>query len=365
MTNQKSALFFSKKQSTTYKILIVTGIATIAVLSFNSCKSGKDDTAKGKPTAPKVLPVEIVVVQTAPLQNLYQSSGTLLSNEEISVYPETPGRITAINFKEGTRVRKGDLLVQLFNADIEAQIQKLKVQRKLAVTTKERQDELLEISGISKQEYDNTITNIASIDADIVYNEAQLRRLQIRAPFDGIIGLRNVSVGAIVSSATLITSIQQVHPLKLDFPVPDQYRGSVQVGAEFMFTVAGERDTLRAKVSAIQPAADAVTRTVTVRGIAPNPDSKLIPGGFANVYFPLSDNTQAIVIPSQCIIPTTKDRKVAIIKNGKAELVTVNTGMRLVENIEILHGLQAGDTVIATGIMQVKAGMDVKVTKVR
>lgn len=331
---------------------------------FAGCKGRKEE-GKPKAAGSRALQAEAFVVKAAPLENVYQSSGTLLSNEEISVYPETPGRITSINFREGSHVKKGDLLVQLFNADIQAQIQKLKAQRELAVTTRARQDELLAINGISRQEYDNTVTQIASIDADIAYNEAQLRRLQIRAPFDGIIGLRNVSPGAIVSSSTLITTIQQVHPLKLDFPVPDQYRNAIKTGAEFYFTVSGLRDTLKAKVAAIQPAADAVTRTVTIRGVAPNPDGRLVPGAFANVYFPLSENAQAITIPSQCIIPTTKDRKVAVVKNGKAELVTVTTGMRMVEDVEILHGLQPGDTVVTTGIMQVKPGMEVKITKLR
>jgi membrane fusion protein (multidrug efflux system) len=347
------------------KQMTVLAVAASLCLVQGACSSKEDKAAGGKPSGPRALQAEVVIVKPTPLETTYQSSGTLLSNEEINVYPEVSGRITSINFKEGSMVRKGQLLVQLYSAEIEAQIEKLKAQRKLAITTKERQDELLKISGISRQEYDNTLTSIASIDADIAFNEAQLRRLQIRAPFDGIIGLRNVSVGAVVSSATLITSIQQVHQLKIDFPIPDQYRNNVKVGSSFMFTVAGIQDTLRATVAAIQPVADATTRTVTVRGIVPNSSGKLVPGGFANVFFPLARTNDAITIPSQCIIPSTRDRKVALVRNGKAELVTVVTGTRLVENIEILQGLQSGDTVIATGIMQVKPGMDVKVTKVR
>ena len=365
ITHKKAVVPLPGRYTRNFIIIVLFALLVLAPLfMLTGCKGRKEEN-KPKTTGGRSLQAEAFIVKAAPLESVYQSSGTLLSNEEISVYPETPGRITAINFKEGSHIKKGDLLVQLFNADIQAQIQKLKAQRELAITTKGRQDELLAINGISRQEYDNTVTQVASIDADIAYNEAQLRRLQIHAPFDGIIGLRNVSLGAIVSSSTLITTIQQVHPLKLDFPVPDQYRSAVKVGAVFYFTVSGLRDTLKAKVAAIQPASDAVTRTVTIRGIAPNPDARLIPGAFANVYFPLSENTQAIVIPSQCIIPTTKDRQVAIVKGGKAELVTVTTGMRMVSDVEILHGLQPGDTVMTTGIMQVKPGMEVKITKVQ
>jgi membrane fusion protein (multidrug efflux system) len=338
---------------------LICGLALMA-----GCK-GKEEEKQGKGSGPKVLQAEAVIVKPESLSSLYQSSGTLLANEEISVYPEISGRITAINFKEGTNIRKGDLLVQLFDSDIRAQIRKLNAQRELQVITKGRQDELLQINGISRQEYDNTVTQIAAIDADIAAGEAQLRRLQIRAPFDGVIGLRNVSVGAIVSTTSLITMIQQVNPLKLDFPVPEQYNGAIHTGDKIHFTVTGLSDTLEGSITALQPAADATTRTITMRALVPNEGRKLIPGAFANVFITLAKNTNAITIPSQCIIPTTRDKKVAVLRKGKAELVTVSTGMRLVSEVEILQGLQPGDTVITTGIMQVKTGMDVKITKIK
>ncbi len=344
------------------RLLVLGGFCCLALLA--GCRGNTGEKA-AKGGGPKVLQAEAVVVKGEPLAAIYQSSGTLLANEEISVYPEVSGRIIAINFKEGTNVRKGDLLVQLFDSDTKAQIRKLHAQRDLQVITKGRQDELLEINGISRQEYDNTVTQIAAIDADIAAGEAQLRRLQIRAPFDGVIGLRNVSVGAIVSTTSLITMIQQVNPLKLDFPVPEQYNGVIHTGDAIHFTVTGLRDTLNGTITALQPAADATTRTITMRALVPNSDRKLIPGAFANVFITLARNADAITIPSQCIIPTTSDKKVAVLKNGKVDLVTVTTGMRLVSDVEILHGLQPGDTVITTGIMQVKKGMEVKITKIK
>lgn len=167
----------------------------LALLGLAACHSKEEQSKQGQGSGPQVLRAEAVVVKSDALSTVYQSSGSLIANEAVNVYPEVAGRITAIHFKEGTTVRKGDLLVQLFDNDIKAQIQKLKVQRRLQVITKERQDELLAISGISKQEYDNTVAQIAAIDADIAYSEAQLRRLQIRASFEGVVGLRNVSEG--------------------------------------------------------------------------------------------------------------------------------------------------------------------------
>lgn len=335
----------------------------LLLLVMAGCHSKQEQKKQDK--GPQRLKAEAVVVQPAALNSVYQSSGNLLANEAVNVYPEVAGRITAIYFKEGTAVRKGDLLVQLFDNDLKAQIQKLKVQRRLQVITKERQDELLAISGISKQEYDNTVALIASIDADIDYNEALLRRLQIRAPFEGIIGLRNVSIGAIIAPTTLVTIIQQVQPLKLDFPVPEQYKGAFKTGDPVHFTVTGSPDTMSGQITAIQPGADATTRTIMMRALVPNPHRKLAPGAFANVFLSLGRNSSAIMVPSQSIIPTTRDKKVAVVRNGKAELVTVVTGMRQKEDVEITQGLQPGDTVLTTGIMQVKTGTEVTVTKVK
>ncbi|WP_162902798.1 efflux RND transporter periplasmic adaptor subunit [Taibaiella koreensis] len=338
-------------------------MAAWLLLAAAGCHSGKEKKPKDK--GPQGLRAEAVVVQPTTLDAVYESSGNLLANEAINVYPEVSGRITAIHFREGAPVHKGDLLIQLYDGDIRAQIQKLKVQRQLQVITKERQDELLAINGISKQEYDNTVAQIASIDADVEYNEALLRRLQIKASFDGIIGLRNVSVGAVVTPTTLVTIIQQVNPLKLDFPIPEQYKGVIRTGNVVRFTVTGSRDTMSGQIVAIQPGADATTRTIMMRALVPNAANKLVPGAFANVYLTLDRNSGAIMVPSQSIIPTTRDKKVAVLRGGKAELVTVTTGMREVEDVEILHGLTPGDTVLTTGIMQVKPGVEVKVTKIK
>jgi len=341
----------------------LTILAGISVLSFAGCHAKKEKSKGEQGKGPQDLKAQAIVVKTGALDYQYQSTGNLLANEAVNVYPEVSGRVTDIRFKEGSVVHKGDLLLQLNDSDIRAQIQKLNVQRRLQVITKARQEELLAISGIAKQDYDNTVAQIASIDADIAYNESLLRRLQVKATFDGVIGLRNVSVGAIVSSSTLITTIQQVHPLKLDFAVPEQYKNVVRTGDEVKFTITGSRDTMTGKIVAGQPTADAATRTITMRALVPNPERKLIPGAFANVYLQLNENQDAITIPSQSIIPTTRDKKVAVVRDGKAELVTVVTGERLVSKVEIRSGLHAGDTVLTTGIMQVKQGMPVKISK--
>ncbi len=347
--------------------LAALGAGFLLICSFSlhiaGCSSKKNSTPGKNNHAAPGLSAEATIVKTSPLNIMYKASGTLLPNEEIQVYPEVNGRITKINFKEGSEVRKNDLLVQLFDGEVKAQIQKLKVQKELLITTRKRQEELLSINGISRQEYDNTATQIAAIDADIDYSEAQLRKLQIRAPFDGNVGLRNVSEGAIVSSATAITLLQQLHPLKLDFAIPEQYKAQIKTGEKISFTTDGVRDTITGVIVAIQPGANAATRTVDIRALVNNPDRKLTPGAFAHVFIAFHNNNDAITIPSQSIIPTSRDKKVAVLKNGKAQLITVTTGVRLVETVEIINGLNVGDTVLTTGIMQVKPDMDVSISK--
>lgn len=341
-------------------------VALALMTGLFSCTGKKPDPAAAKGAGgPKTLKAEGYVVRTESFDNQYVTSGSLLPNEQVEVHPEISGRVTAILFKEGSRVRKGQTLVQLNNADILANIRKLKAQRQLQVNTLQRQKELLNIGGISRQDYESTETQIASIDADIAYQQEQLRKTSITAPFDGTIGLRGISVGAVVSPTTIVASLQQVHPLKMDFAVPEQYRDLIQPGLPVKFAVTGSLDTFSGKIAAVDPGADVNTRAIRARAIVPNPDNKLTSGAFANVVIPFASDNNAILIPSQAVIPTTKDKKVAVVRNGKAEMAVVQLGTRTEDKVEILNGLQAGDTILTTGIMQVKAGMQVQVTKVR
>lgn len=333
----------------------------LASLSLAACKGKPDEKPKGG--RPNNLSAEGFVVQTQSFQNSYAASGTLLPNEEIQIMPEISGRVTGIFFTEGAAVRKGQTLVQLNDAEVRAQIQKLKAQRALQVKLQDRQKELLDIGGISRQDYEATQTGIQSLDADIAFTEAQLRATKIVAPFDGTIGIRNISNGAVISPTTLITTLQQTHQLKMDFNIPDQYRNMVQPGKEVFFSVPGSLDTFSGKISAVDPGADQTTRTVRVRAIVPNAGKKLTAGSFAHVSVPMTADASSILIPSQAVIPTTRDKKVAVLRNGKADFATVILGTRTSDKVEVMQGLSAGDTIITTGIMQVKPGMEVKITK--
>lgn len=311
-----------------------------------------------------MLSAEGFVVQAKTFESSYATTGSLLPNEEIQILPEISGRITNLSFKEGSRVKKGDVLVTLFNADIKAQIQKTEAHIALQNKIKERQSKLLSIGGISKQDYETTEAQIASLNADIAYARAQLARTVIRAPFDGRIGIRNVSVGAVISPTTVIATLQQGRTLKLDFTMPEQYKAEVTQGKTVQFSVAGSLDTFNAVISAVDPSADATTRVVKARAIVQNDKEKLVAGAFAHVSVQFEHNNAALMIPTQSVIPTTRDKQVAIAFGGKVKMNTIVIGNRTADMVEVVSGLKAGDTVLTTGIMQAKNGMQVKVTKV-
>jgi membrane fusion protein, multidrug efflux system len=327
-----------------------------------SCNNKKQDAETTKPLKPSVLNAEGFVVTPQPFQSDYTTGGSLLPNEEVRILPEVSGRVTSISFDEGSHVEQGKVLLKIYNEDIKAQIQKSQAQRALQVKIRERQGELLRIGGISKQDYETTTAQIQSIDADLAYSEAQLRKTIIKSPFSGRIGIRNVSVGAVITPATVIATLQQTRILKMDFTIPDQYRSEVNPGKKVSFTVTGKLDTFSGVISAIEPAADPVTRTLKVRAVVKNDEHRLVAGSFTHVTIPFENATQALLIPSQAIIPTDRDKEVAVVKGGRAKLVTVTTGTRTSDKVEIVQGLHAGDTILVTGIMQVKQNAQVKVT---
>lgn len=328
---------------------------------FTACEEKKEAHGSNKHRG---LSAEGYIVQPGSFAETYTASGSLLPNEQVNLLPEITGRVTGIHFKEGSHVKKGQLLVQLYDKELKAQLTKLKAQRQLQQKTEERQLALLEIGGISKQDFETTQTQIQSIDADIAFTEAQLRATQIIAPFSGKIGIRNISPGAVVTPNTVITTLQQNNPLKIDFDIPDQYRDAIKDGNPVLLSISGRNDSLNGTIVAYDPGANTVTRTIRARAIIPNTDKELIAGSFARVHIPLESDSNAILVPSRAVIPTTKDKLIAVVRNGQAELKTVKLGTRTENKVEILSGLQKGDTILTTGLMQVKTGMPVTITKI-
>ncbi|WP_126244451.1 efflux RND transporter periplasmic adaptor subunit [Chitinophaga rhizosphaerae] len=346
-----------------FLVLAAAGFFIYKLTAKPGAKPGAPS-AGGRP-AGKPIMADAYVVKPVKLDEIIEASGTLQSNEEVELKPEITGRITHIYFKEGAKVAKGTLLIKLYDGDILAQLRKLELQRELAKTTLSRQESLLKINGISRQDVDVTTNQVAAYGADIEYNKAQLQKTEIRAPFSGTIGLRNVSEGAIVGPTTIMTTLQQLDPLKIDFASPEKYRNAIRKGDPVTFSVTGDTVRYRGSIYAIDPKIDLATRSVKIRAIVPNPNGTLFPGSFARTSIQLKDNPNAIMIPSQAVIPGTRFKQVIVANSGKARFVNVETGIRNENNVQITSGLQIGDTVITTGILQLKPGMPFQYNKVQ
>lgn len=312
----------------------------------------------------KEISVTGYVVQPKNLENGILASGTLLANEEIELHADASGKITQLNLNEGAPVAKGTLLVKLFDADLQATLKKLNAQKETAEKTEARLKQLLTINGIGQQEYDVAHTQLDGIKADIEFTQAQISKTEIRAPFNGIVGLRNVSLGAYVSPTTSIATLQQIDVLKVDFTVPEKYSSTVSKDDALRFTVDGFTQTFNAKVYAVEPRIDEATRTVKVRALAQNTSAKLFPGAFAKIDLGLKSIEGALMVPTECIIPAARNKKLIVVKNGIANFVVVETGIRNESSIQITSGIAVGDTIVATALMYVKPDAGVKVVKV-
>lgn len=344
--------------------VVIGFIITKAITPGKKTEKAPDKAVAGGKGGAKNLLVDAYVVKTTSLNETIEASGTLQSNEEVQIQPEITGRVTGLFFKEGTQVTKGALLVKIYDEDLKAQLQKLELQQQLAKTTLERQENLLKINGISRQDVDVTRNQVSAYGADIEYTRTQLQKTELRAPFSGRLGLRNISLGAIVTPATVITTLQQIDPLKVDFSVPEKYRTSIRQGDRVDFKVAGDAQTYNGSIYAIDPKIDLSTRTIKIRAIVPNA-GKLLPGAFARVQISLKNMPDAIMIPTQAVIPGTRDKKVAIADSGKAKFVIVETGIRNADNVQITSGLKPGDTVITSGILQIKPGNVLRYNKIK
>jgi membrane fusion protein (multidrug efflux system) len=280
------------------------------------------------------------------------------------IHPEVPGRIVELNIREGGYANKGALLAKLYDGDLQAQLRKLEVQLKIAEQTEQRQGELLKIQGISRQDYDLSLLQVQTLKADIDINREAVRKTEIRAPFSGKLGLKNVSPGAYVTSATALTTISQVSNLKIQFNVPERYGALLTNGHPVTFVIDGTDKTFNASVLATEVMIDELTRSLAIRATIRDRDPSLIPGAFAEVKIVLGRSDEALMIPSIIVIPQGRKKQVFQYKGGKVLPVEIETGVRDSIRIEVTKGLKTGDTVITSSLLFLRSGMDVEVSRV-
>jgi membrane fusion protein, multidrug efflux system len=330
-------------------VLLLVGLI---IIGFSKPNNDRKHSSKEK-AAKKV---SAFVVKPSLLINEISVSGSLQAFEEVELKNEVAGRIVKINLPEGKYVKKGTLLVKIFDDDLQAGLKKLQSQLAIQRQIYKRQGELLKVDGISQNDYEATGLQVNSLIADIEEQKAQIRKTEILAPFDGVIGLRNISAGAVVSSSTLVATIRSENNLKLDFYVPEKYGSEINNGMKVLFTVSGDNKQYDATVIATEKGISSDTRNLKVRAVVNTKGKDLIPGSFADVMLKLGINKSALMIPTQAIIPQENNKSIIIAKNGEAHFINIKTGIRRASAIEVTEGIQSGDTIITNGVLFLKEG---------
>lgn len=328
-----------------------------AMQSEHSAASGRS-TGPGGRGPGGATPVRIAVITSERLADRIVSVGTILPNERVDVRSEISGRVTGIHFKEGERVAKGALLVKIDDSELRARLARAESELDIAEKDAARQEDLYRQKVSSQREYDSAASDLSVAQAERDLIQAQLRKTDIRAPFEGVVGLRSVSEGGYVTPTTPITTLLDDHPVKVDFTVPERYAALVRRGEAIHFTVEGLSRTFEGTIYALESIIDAQTRTLGVRATSPNDDGALVPGAFAEVEVLMPERV-AVTVPAFALVPELGGQKVFLFRGGKADARPVKTGLRTAERVEITDGLAAGDTIITSGILQLKPGAPV------
>lgn len=323
---------------------------------LHACSEDKKELQTQK--AP-TLTVDVVAIKSGEVVRSIAIPGSVIPNEQVDIYSEVAGRIQKISFKEGQHVNKGSVIIQVDSDILKAQKAQLMVELDLAQKDQKRKELLYQSKGISLQEYEVSESALANIKAQLDLLNVQISKAAIRAPFSGKIGLRHVSEGAFISTSTLITSIVQENPVKIEFSVPEKYARNVKTGQIIEFKTDGDSKSYSGKVYAFEPRIDEGTRMMTVRASLPNPGG-LIAGAFVSINYDMGKEENAFMVPSESIVPVLKGQKIFVVRNGLVEEIPVEIGIRTPEKVQIIGALKEGDLVLISGLLAVRAGMPVK-----
>jgi len=334
----------------------------VLLLALIACK-GKTDQKKQKDGGPKAAIVDVIVASNNKINKKIEVNGSVLPNEMTTIQSEVSGRVTFLQIPEGGSVAAGAVLARINDADLKASQQKINVQLDLAQKNEARLKKLLAIGGINQADYDVVLNQVNTLKADLAVLQAQLDKTVIKAPFAGMLGLRMISMGAYVTPATVITTIQQVNQLKIDFSVPEFYAQKIKKGAIVHVQSADNKTTADAVVTATEPLVNATTRNLKVRAVLKGQAFTL--GAFVKVSIDATSPTNSILIPSNCIIPESTVKKVVVVKDGIGQLVEVETGERNEGLVQVVKGLSVGDSIAVSGVLFVKPNSPVKVRSVK
>ena len=346
-------------------IIVITLIGLLIFSKFIFF-SKKDDkaTVSGKNKNSLPTAVNYYVANLEQFTSDVFTTGKIGALNQVDIVPEIGGKITQIFFKEGETVSKGSLLLKLNDKDLQAQFQKLQAQLKLSEQKLDRLKKLFAINGVSQEDCDVQENELRGLKADLAYVQAQLDKTAIVAPFTGVVGLKNVSEGSFVNQTTPVVSLIQLTPLFVEFSIPEKYSSQLKNGVPVSFSSenAITSKTYSATIYAIEPRVDEMTKTIKSRAMYSGHE-RFYPGAFVKVYANLGQIKDALMVPTQAVIPTLKGQKVMLSKNNQAVEVLVKIGVRTDKKIQILEGISPGDTVVTTGLLSVKKDSKLKLLK--
>jgi membrane fusion protein (multidrug efflux system) len=329
---------------------------------FISCSEKKDTFQQRGGGGPTI--VDVIVAKSEKVSDKVEVNGTVVANEFAELRPEVSGLLTFLDVPEGKTVQKGTVIARINSADLAAQLNRSKIQLELAETTEKRLKQLVAVNGINQADYDLAANQVNTLKADMAYTQTLIDKTVVRAPFTGVIGLRKVSAGTYVSPNNVIATMQQLSNLRVDFTIPETYQKYVTKGANVEVLLDQNDGKLEsARIIALEPQVNQTTRNITVRAVLNSGSTS--PGSFAKVYLNASSNKSSILIPTNSIIPEAQGKKVVTVKGGKAVFVTVETGDRREDAVEVRSGLNIGDTVVVSGVLFARPDAPVKVRSVR
>ncbi|HQV35137.1 MAG TPA: efflux RND transporter periplasmic adaptor subunit [Flavobacterium sp.] len=343
-------------------IILSVGLLTLIVYRITSNKS-QSEKNNSKSASPKMAAnVKGLVLTPQKFSNELTLSGTIDANEQIELRSEVSGVVQGIFFKEGQNVTKGQQLIKVNDIELRAQLSQAKTRQSLASENERRAKLLLEKEAISQEEYDVAKAELQSTQAQTQLIQAQIAKTSIVAPFSGKIGLRSISPGTYVTPTTLIAKLVNNAQVKITFSIPEKYATLMKLNSDLSFTTSGSNEKFSGKIYAMEPAIEQSTRTLQIRALADNKQGRLIPGTYANITLPLDDINDALLVPTEAIIPIQNGKKVFISSKGMAKEVIIETESRTEKEILVTAGLKLGDTVIISGIMALKEGAPLNVT---
>lgn len=311
-----------------------------------------------------VFPAEGYLVKDTIVEYGLQTIGTVRANESVHIVSEISKRLIFINFSEGTFVSKGTLLFKLDDADLKARLEKFTLMEALAMQNEQRNKTLLEKGGISQGVYDEVLNKLKTIQADIHLIQVELDKTEIRAPFSGMIGLRNVSNGAFITPDMVLTRLQDVSKVRIDFSIPERYANSIKPGLTISFTLPANPEVFTATIKASQPNIDVTSRNLKIMAMTDNSSGLILPGSSVKVSLQFEESKKSIFVPSQCLVPSLKGYNVYVVSEGKAILREVIVGRRTNMSVQLLDGTKPGDTLIMTNLLRIRPGSKVEIINI-